>query len=63
MEGNTLLAGQNTNQLDLSPLQLSRNISQYICHYTATSTYLLNAVMGISPRHQILIIGKYNRTV
>ena len=63
MEGNTLLTGQNTHQLDLSPLQLTQNMTQYICHYSATSTYLLDSVMGTSPPHEILIIGKYNRTV
>ncbi len=63
MEGNTLLTGQNSYQLNLSPLQLSQNTSQYTCHYTATSTYLLNSVMGTSPLHEVLIIGKYNRIV
>ncbi len=63
MEGNTLLTGQNTHQLDLSPLQLTQNTTQYTCHYTATSTYLLNSVMGTSPPHEVLIIGKYYKTV
>ncbi len=62
MEGNTLLTGQNTYQLDLSPLQLTQNTSQYTCNYTATSTNLLNSVMGTSPPHEIFIIGKYNIT-
>ena len=63
MEGNTLLTGQNTSQLDLSPLQLTQNTTQYICHYSATSAYLVNPVMGMSLPHEILIIGKYNRMV
>ncbi len=63
MEGNTLLTGQNTHQLDLSPLQLTRNTTQYTCHYTVTSPYLLYSVMGTSFQHEILIIGKYNTTV
>ncbi len=63
MEGNTLLREQNTNQLDLSPLLLTRNTTQYTCHYTATSTYLLDPVMGMSPSHQVLIIGRYHWTV
>ncbi len=58
MEGNTLLTGQNTNQLDLSPLQLSHNTTQYTCHYSVTSPYLVSPVMGMSPSHEILIIGK-----
>ncbi len=62
MEGNTLFIGQNTYQLDLSPLQFTQNTTQYTCHYTATSTYLLNPTMGTSPTHEVLIIGKYNRT-
>ncbi len=60
MEGNTLLTGQNTHQLDLSPLQLTQNTTLYTCHYTATSPYLLNPVVGMSLFHEILIIGKYN---
>ncbi len=63
MEGNTLLTGQNNHQLDLSPLLLTQNTTQYTCYYTATSKYLLNSVMGTSPPHELLIIGKYNRTV
>ncbi len=63
MEGNTLLTGQNTNQLDLSPLLLTRNTTQYTCHYTASSIYLLNSVIGMSPSHQVLIIGRYHWTV
>ena len=63
MEGNTLLTGQNTSQLDLSPLQLTQNTTQYICHYSATSAYLVNPVMGMSLPHEVLIIGKYNKTV
>ena len=51
------------NQLDLSPLQLTQNTTQYTCHYTATSTYLLNHLMGMSPSHQLLIIGRYHWTV
>ncbi len=62
-EGNTLLTGQNTSQLDLSPLQLTQNTTQYICHYSATSAYLVNPVMGMSLPHEVLIIGKYNKTV
>ncbi len=63
MKGNTLLTGQNTHQLDLSPLQLTQNTTQYTCHYTATSTYLINPVIGMSPSHEVLIIGMYHRTV
>ncbi len=58
MEENALLTGQNSSQLDLSPLQLTQNTTQYTCHYSATSTYLVNSVMGTSPTHEILIIGK-----
>ncbi len=57
MKGNTLLTEQNTYQLHLSPLQLSQNTTQYTCNYTATSTYLVNLVMGMSRPHEILIIG------
>ncbi len=63
MEGSTLLTGWNTHQLDLSPLLLSHNTTQYTCHYTATSPYLINPVIGMSPSHEVLIIGKYHRTV
>ncbi len=63
MEGNILLVGQYTNQLDLSPLQLSQNTTQYTCHYTASSIYLVNSVMGMSNPHEVLIIGKYHRTI
>ncbi len=63
MEGNTLLIEQNSSQLDLSPLQLTQNTTQYICLYTASSIYFLNSVMGTSPPHEIVIIGKYNRTM
>ncbi len=51
------------NQLDLSPLQLTQNTTQYTCHYTATSPYLINPVIGMSLPHEVLIIGKYHRTV
>ncbi len=63
MEGNTLLTGQNTHQLDLSPLLLSQNTTQYTCHYTAISTYLINPVIRMSPSHEVLIIGNNHRTV
>ncbi len=63
MEGNTLLTGQNTYQLDLSPLQLTQNTTLYTCHYSATSIYLVNPVIGMSLPHEVLIIGKYNRTM
>ncbi len=60
MEGNTLLTGQNTHQL---ALQLTQNTTLYTCHYSATSIYLVNPVIGMSLPHEVLIIGKYNRTM
>ncbi len=63
MEGNTLLTGQNTHQLDLSPLQLSHNTSQYACNYTVLSVYLVNPVMRMSSSHEILIIGKFYKII
>ncbi len=59
IEGNTLLTGQNTHQLDLSPLQLTKNTTQYTCNYSVTFPYLVSPVMRMSPSHEILIIGKY----
>ncbi len=45
-EGNNLIAGNtSSNQLDLSPLDLSRNETQYTCHFEASSVYRHNSIM------------------
>ncbi len=53
-----VVPNQNTRQLNLSPLPLSEDGTQYICQYTASSVYV-NNVDVTSSTHKINITCKY----
>ena len=49
--------GETGDQLNLDALQESDNNTDYKCHYTASSQYLISDIAVTSTIHQLLIIG------
>ena len=52
-----VVSNQNNRELNLSPLPLSEDGTQYTCQYTASSVYV-NNVDVTSPTHTIVLMCK-----
>ncbi len=57
-EGNdSIIENKSFNQLDLSPLDLSHNRTNYICHIEGFSEYLNNSIIRQSEEYPVIIYG------
>ena len=57
LKNGVIVDGVIGNQLNLGVLQESDNNTDYKCHYTASSQYLMPGIDVTSTTHQLIIIG------
>ena len=57
LKNGVTMNGETGDQLNLDALQESDNNTDYKCHYTASSQYLIHDIDVTSTTHQLIIIG------